>query len=358
MEALTTHYYLGANTPEGFYSLYDKYLTENDRLLIIKGSPGCGKSTFMKKIAQEMANEGLETELIHCSGDPDSLDGVYLPELNIAFADGTAPHVLEPDYAGVKENYINFGVCLDMDALWDDRENVIDCNKKYKREYVKAYNALAAAKASHMGVLDELIDENVKTEVIKKATRLAAKEFKKNQGQSKIKERFTDALTCKGWIHRYDTIAALADKIYLVDTAFGLNYLFVETITEKAIENGWDVIICRDALYPKHISHVIMPQASVAIVSRYGSEFPDWQAKMIHLDSIPGRAGVKAVRDQMRGRKRMWDELISDTQGFLAKAKEYHDQLENAYRPHADFNMANKLTDEYLAMLRAKIDLM
>ena len=46
---MVAHYYLGANSYYGFRSLYDKFVTEDDTLFIIKGSPGSGKSTFMKK---------------------------------------------------------------------------------------------------------------------------------------------------------------------------------------------------------------------------------------------------------------------------------------------------------------------
>ena len=37
--------------------------------------------------------KGLEVEYILCSGDPDSLDGVYIPALRLGYADGTAPHL-------------------------------------------------------------------------------------------------------------------------------------------------------------------------------------------------------------------------------------------------------------------------
>lgn len=91
-------YFLGANSCRGFYSLYDDMvnLPEIDRLYIIKGGAGCGKSTFMKTIAEAANNAGLTVERILCSGDPESLDGIYLPLLRIAYLDGTAPHAAVP----------------------------------------------------------------------------------------------------------------------------------------------------------------------------------------------------------------------------------------------------------------------
>ena len=87
-------FFLGANSPTGFYSLYDQ-LIDPDRartVYILKGGPGCGKSSLMRRVGAAMAQRGLEVTYILCSGDPDSLDGVVIPALGAALVDGTAPH--------------------------------------------------------------------------------------------------------------------------------------------------------------------------------------------------------------------------------------------------------------------------
>ena len=87
-------FYLGANAPSGFYSLYDQ-LIDPDRaqdVMILKGGPGCGKSSLMRKVGAAMEEQGLAVEYIQCSGDPDSLDAVIIPTLSTAIVDGTAPH--------------------------------------------------------------------------------------------------------------------------------------------------------------------------------------------------------------------------------------------------------------------------
>lgn len=87
-------YFLGANSPGGFYSLYDQLLPPERAqcIYILKGGPGCGKSTLMRRVAQRMEEKGIPVERILCSGDPDSLDGVVIPALEAALVDGTAPH--------------------------------------------------------------------------------------------------------------------------------------------------------------------------------------------------------------------------------------------------------------------------
>ena len=87
-------FYLGANSPTGFYSLYDQLIDpeEAEDLMILKGGAGCGKSTLMKYVADQAEKRGLQVEYIPCSGDPESLDAILLPERRAAIVDGTAPH--------------------------------------------------------------------------------------------------------------------------------------------------------------------------------------------------------------------------------------------------------------------------
>lgn len=87
-------YFLGANSPTGFYSLYDQLIDREAAggLYILKGGAGCGKSSFMRRVARHAEAAGYTAEYILCSGDPDSLDGVVFPELKTALVDGTAPH--------------------------------------------------------------------------------------------------------------------------------------------------------------------------------------------------------------------------------------------------------------------------
>ena len=87
-------FFLGANTPAGFYSLYDQLLEPDAarRVYLLKGGPGCGKSSLMRRAAQALESGGEPVEYIECSGDPNSLDAVIFPRLRAAIVDATAPH--------------------------------------------------------------------------------------------------------------------------------------------------------------------------------------------------------------------------------------------------------------------------
>ena len=76
-------FFLGALSPSGFSGWFAEAAAEpGARPRLIKAGPGCGKSTFMRRMGEkgaQTAPDGAMIEQIHCSSDPDSLDGVRLP---------------------------------------------------------------------------------------------------------------------------------------------------------------------------------------------------------------------------------------------------------------------------------------
>jgi ABC-type lipoprotein export system ATPase subunit len=86
------HIFPGGNTSQGFYSFFDSVLHNMDRIFIIKGGPGTGKSTLIRLVGMAMVDRGHDIEYLHCASDNDSLDGVVMTDLKVAIVDGTAPH--------------------------------------------------------------------------------------------------------------------------------------------------------------------------------------------------------------------------------------------------------------------------
>ena len=146
----SVHIFLGANSGEGFFSLYEQLLHARlDDLLIVKGGPGCGKSSFMRTVADALVQSGEEPVYIHCSGDPASLDGVLFPRLKFGLVDGTAPHVLEPTYTTATERYLDLARFYDVEAVHAVRGEIIAHTDAYRAAYASAYRVLRALQSLH-----------------------------------------------------------------------------------------------------------------------------------------------------------------------------------------------------------------
>ena len=92
--------FFGASTPSSSIN-FIKNLTDGLKTrYFIKGRPGSGKSTMMKKIAAEANLRGFDTEQYYCSFDANSLDMVVIRELGVCIFDSTQPHELFPSRMG------------------------------------------------------------------------------------------------------------------------------------------------------------------------------------------------------------------------------------------------------------------
>lgn len=157
---LITRYFLGANAYSGFYSLYGGFCAgEGDYLRVIKGGPGTGKSALMRRIGAAAERAGHDVEYILCSGDPDSLDGVYIPALGVGYADGTAPHVLDPALFGVTGSYLDVGECCARVSDASARREIAELTRAYREHYAAAYSYLAAARAADPAARGALLME-------------------------------------------------------------------------------------------------------------------------------------------------------------------------------------------------------
>ena len=92
--------FFGAATPKGAVDYIPGLTASLRRRIFIKGRPGSGKSTMLKKIAAAAEANGIEVQIFHCGLDPRSLDMLIFPGLGTAIFDSTAPHEYFPDRDG------------------------------------------------------------------------------------------------------------------------------------------------------------------------------------------------------------------------------------------------------------------
>lgn len=340
-------YFLGANSGNGFYSLYDGFCAgRGDYLHLIKGGPGCGKSSFMRRIAAKAEEKGFDVEYILCSGDPDSLDGIYIPALRVGYADATAPHIMEPRHFGTDSDYVNLGQFCSVPPS----EEIEEYTASYKSYYKRAYSLLSAAAEIKGAEYPNLIGESELSQVKRRALSAVSRGLGKPCGEGKIKKRFIHCISCTGELVLTNTVDVLCKQIYLLDNRLGLAKNYLQTVVDEAIRRKDDIIICPSPLLPDVPEAVIFPAQQVGFIASdvYNVKNP-W--RHVRLDAIIPPEKLRAVRTEIKKSDRMYGCIIESACLNLAAAKHWHDELEMAYRPYVDFSALDDFTEKEIKKL-------
>lgn len=349
------HYFLGANSTKGFYSLCDEITKSDDTkfLYILKGGPGCGKSSFMKTVAKGLGKKGYDIEYIHCSADPNSLDGIYAPAPGVAYMDGTAPHVLEPDYPGVTSKYLNLGDYYRTSELADKKDLVKKINSEYKAFYAKAYRLLSAAAKIGYGAADRLGSESVFDTIRRRTNGICSRELAGTGKGGKVKRRFLSAFTYDGEISRFDTIESLCSRVCAIDNEFGFAPFMLRQICDYAVSAGYSVTVSPSPLYPDTPEHLLIPELSLAFISVTSEKPYDGECfKHVRLDALVDKEQYRNVKCTLREEKKLYEGLIEKARQNLFSAKSIHNELEALYNPCVDFEGVYAMANKHIALYK------
>ena len=343
-------FFLGANSPRGFYSLYNQLIdpAKANAIYILKGGPGCGKSSLMRRVAQLAEEAGESVEYIQCSGDPDSLDAIVLQAHKTAIVDGTAPHVVEPVYPGAVESYVNLGDCYDHTALSGIRHQIMACMSGYKDCYKRAYHCLTAAAEIAEDMRAILTTEALENKAAKRANGILGREIRKRgNGSGQVTQRFLDAVSHQGTLTYYGTADTLCKRIYLLEDSFGLAHLLLTHLLTGATSAGYDVIACPSPMAPDRLTHLLIPELSLAFLSALpGSDVHKHPYRRIRMDAMADPELTRRNKARLRFSRKISAALTDEAVESLAQAKSMHDDLEALYNPHVDFEKVYRIADD------------
>jgi len=351
-------FFLGANTPAGFYSLYDQMLfpEEAQRVFLLKGGAGCGKSSLMRRVGAALEEAGESIEYIRCSGDPDSLDAIILPNLGAAVADATAPHVLEPKLPGVVESYIDLGRFYDHAALVPLRPKIAAAVTGYQSHYKRAYRCLAAAVQLAEDSRSLVESPALEAKARKRAQGILGREIRKTgKGTGKVKQRFLGAVSCQGLLCDFSTVDLLCKRVYEFVDTFGLASEMLTALGAGCLSAGYDIILCPSPLAPDQAEHLLIPELSLAFVT--STPTLPWKGRAyrrIRMDAMADGDILRKYKARLKFSRKVQAALLEEGVEALAQAKAIHDELEALYNPHVDFDgvrrQADAVTQELLTL--------
>jgi len=356
MTGKSTHYFLGGNTGKGFYSHFNYIVSQKDatRIICLKGGPGTGKSSLMKKIGKHYIGKGYNVEFHHCSSDSDSLDGILIKELNLAMVDGTFPHMIDPVTPGAVDDIVNMGICLKEENFKNIKFQILAVNKEIGYSFRRAYRFFAAAKC----IYDDwytfnnnalnLYELNILKENLK--NRILPNTF---SSLGKKRHLFATGFTPKGVITYIHNIIKDMSSVYVLKGAPGTGKTRVlEYIADEATRRGLDVEILHTPLNPEKIEHLLIPELNVAIVTSNEITKIEFHGEQYDMDSLLDTNYIEKKQDDIDDVSSIFYILLQKGLDCIKTAKDLHDELEEFYVPNMDFNKADQIYEEILAKIQ------
>lgn len=350
-------YFAGANTRNGYASYFNEIIGDKYRkVYILKGSSGCGKSTFIKRVGERALRNGLRVEYIRCSADSNSYDGILIPEKGIAVVDGTAPHIMDSKYPSARDNIINLGEFWDDAKLKDRREELISLIDSKNLCYENIYRTLGAA-----GGIREIRNSIIKNVVLyeklqafvnricRKLIKPTEKSDKKNVSQ---KVYIQTAFNQNG----FDSLPTFSDvkNVHLIRDKYDITHLLLRLIKAYAERAGAEYIISYDPIDFTKPEAIYFPNEDLLFIEeqRYVSaEEKNNENKPINTARFIDKKGYAAVRQKDRMAHKLYTALLNTAKQYFVEASRLHDNIERIYIHAMDFAKLTDFTNKFIGKI-------
>lgn len=355
MSTRTRRAFLGGNTPMGFFSYFDQLIRPEraQRLYILKGGPGTGKSSFMKSIAKAFQEAGHAVEAFHCSSDPESLDAVRIPALEVAWVDGTAPHEIEPKFPGIFDEIVDFGAFLDPTVLQERKQQVLEVQAEVRHGFQQTYRYLAAAKSIHENIVAANTAAMAHGRLNERIQQIVAAIFG-HRTPSKVtghsRRLFASAVTPVGITQFLPSLMDSVPKRIVVTGEPGTGKsTLLKAVAQAAVTQGFDLDIFHSPLDPHAIDHVIIPRLGVAVItSTVISPYEHPDATLVNLNEYRDYDKVKRHRQQTEDAMALFRQVLDRAVQTLAETKAVRDVLEGYYVDAMDFSKVEAIRGMHL----------
>lgn len=352
-------YFACANSCCGFIDFFPSVLKEMDRVYILKGGPGTGKSTLMKKVGEYFLGKGEQIEHIYCSSDTKSLDGVILRDRKTAVVDGTAPHVIEPTAPGAKEEYVNLGLAWDRDKLADSKQDILALNSQISGMYKDIYAILEENKKIH-DHWERLYIDNTDFEKLDKTASDLIDEILKDAEQTETSggsvHRFFGAMTPEGAVNYIEELTDdLKTRYYIKGRPGTGKSTLLKKLASRAQKAGVRTEIYHCGFDTESLDMVVLPELSVCIFDSTAPHelFPSKESDVIFdvydIAVAPGTDEENA--EALSIIEGEYAERMKRAQGILGEIHRLHDRLEEYYIKAVDFGIINQITGELIAKI-------
>ena len=342
-----TGLFAAANSGRGFVSFYGEIFDRPaiSRRYLIKGGPGTGKSSLMRKIAAAARERGHSVRTYRCSSDPESLDGVIV-DGRIAVLDGTAPHAVEPTLAGARDEIVNLGAFWDPEALAARYGEIEALHRKKEGAYRRAYRYLSAA-TELAAVERELTAPYLLEKKMRDAVARLLRSAPLGKGFELLPE-LQSAISMRGQV-RLNTYEQMAKRLYAIEDFFGIGSVFLSYLIEEAERKRQPISVSYAPLMPDRPDGVLFRETGDCFLLGVSQERQT--EDRIRMRRFLDSAFPSREKGEIRANRRIAEALMEEAEASLSMAGQIHGRLEAIYGACMDFERLERFSEKFCQSL-------
>ncbi|MFZ3373331.1 MAG: hypothetical protein WA131_09980, partial [Desulfitobacteriaceae bacterium] len=124
------HFFAEGLTTRGYISLLPNMVSGWQRIYVLMGGSGTGKSTLIKVLGLEMLDRGYDVDFLRSAREPDSMAGFILPRVAFAVLNAQEISPLRWRAPGVTEKFIDFSIFCDEQKLLKLRTKILSAEEQ------------------------------------------------------------------------------------------------------------------------------------------------------------------------------------------------------------------------------------
>ena len=346
------NYFAASNSSEGFKCYYQEIFERADKLYIITGGPGTGKSSLMRRIAGQYEKEEARIERYFCSSDPSSLDGVLIfgKDRTVGVVDGTAPHIFEPTLPGARDEIVNLGQFWNASLLRGQKNEIIALTNKKSAAYKRAYDYLRSC-GNLRAVIDLLLRYAVDQGKLDAAASRLIRTLDLSDGKPSVVPSLLRAVAMTGK-HCLDSYEKNASQIFYVSSFYGVGQTVLDSIRNQLLTKQASLRFSYDPVNPKHLDGIYIEDTKTAFVLT-DSDANEAESidKTVNPKRFVAAEKLREIRGELRYAARLYQDSLDGALHALSEAKVYHFLLEDIYKNAMDFAALTEFTRTFAASL-------
>jgi hypothetical protein len=252
-------------TAQGYYSYLPALLSRIERVIILQGAPGSGRSTFIRSIGLSLAERGYRVQFWPSPLDASYIDGVYLQQLKtvVISGDATGSTKIE-NHPGIMIHSIDLRDYYNLGELAGSQSEIATLTDQLESIMGVVKSSLEVAREGHKQLSDnyERLLNPGKLQAL--SQQLIATVLGEGEQATHY---FARAITSEGVVDFFEDITRDCTQRYILQGPPGSGKSWVmRRIGEEALAQGHKVAFYHSGLDPDLLEMVVLQSLEIAIV--------------------------------------------------------------------------------------------